>query len=184
MTMSTLFPNEPTNGTMISEWFGDSDSGAVFDEMRRYRYSLWRRWETGCDMSRMAIWICLNPSIANEESNDPTVKRCINFSKRWEYGGYVMLNAFAFVQTKRLLMLKEPQPIGFRNDDAIGWFAGRGGITIAAWGNEGSHLARSLQLRGRLQGHLIYHLGVTKQGEPKHPLYLRSDTVPVLWKGI
>lgn len=183
-SMSSLFPNEPTNGNMLSEWLGDSDSGAVFDETRRYRYSLWRRFESGCDVSRMAIWICLNPSTANEVDNDPTVSRCIAFSKRWRYGGYVMLNAFAWRETDRFLMLKVPTPTGDRNNEAIRWFAGCGGIIIAAWGNEGRHQRRSEWLRTELREYLVHHMGLTKLGEPRHPLYLRSDTQPSLWKEI
>lgn len=95
-----------------------------------------------------------------------------------------MCNAFAWRETNRLLMLKEASPEGSCNDDAIKFFAGQCGMTIAAWGNDGAHRNRSVWLKLALQGLLVHHLGMTQKKEPKHPLYLRSDTKPILWEGM
>lgn len=198
--MSTLFPTEPTNGNMISEWLGDSDSGAVFDETRRYRYSLWRRWGFDeCEMFpmpearnrdaklRMHIsFIGLNPSTADQSINDPTVSRCVRFAKEWGFRSMSMLNLFAFRAADPKVMKADSEPIGGENNGrCIQWFAENSGLVIAAWGNHGSYLGRSKSVKSTLRAcGLVHHLGLTKAMEPRHPLYLRSDTQPTLWKGI
>jgi len=167
---------------MVSEWIGDDDSGAVFSEDRIYRYTLWRRWEKP-DMfnksicSDMLCVIGLNPSTADETKNDPTITRCIGFAKRWGYNGLIMLNAFAFRSTCPIAMRNHPHPIGPDNDRAIQFVVSRAGRTIIAWGNHGSHENRSRDVKRILFGRTVYHFGLTKSGEPKHPLYLRSDSM-------
>jgi hypothetical protein len=70
-----------------------SHSGATLSACRTWRYALWRRW----DLSKPPfIVIGLNPSMADELQDDPTIRRCINFAKREGCGSYVMLNLFAF----------------------------------------------------------------------------------------
>lgn len=59
----------------------------------RYRYLLWRTW----DMTRpRLLWVLLNPSTADDQTDDPTLRRCIRFSRDWQYGGLEIVNLFAF----------------------------------------------------------------------------------------
>ena len=53
---------------------------AVFDKSGRYRYSLTRRWASGGDT---VAFVLLNPSTADAERDDPTIRRCMGYAKHW-----------------------------------------------------------------------------------------------------
>lgn len=161
-----------------------SSSGAVFDDSKLYRYSLWRRFKPFCPVNRMLCVCSLNPSTADHEIDDPTVRRDLGFAKSFGFDGLVKINLFSFRATDPALMKAHPSPIGAENDYFIQWFAQNAGMFIAAWGNDGAHLNRSTEVRKLLQGTVVYHLGLNQTGEPKHPLFLKKTTQPVLWKGM
>src|SRR5262245_35048856 len=71
------------------------DAGAEFSDDRVYRWRLWRRWDHG----PMLMVVGLNPSTADEHTDDPTVRRCIGYAKRWGYAGLRMLNVFPYRAT-------------------------------------------------------------------------------------
>lgn len=163
------------------KYMHDSPSGAIFSLDRDYRYSLWRRWDDG----PFAAFCCLNPSTADDVNNDPTVSRCVNFSKRWGYSAFVMLNIFAYRATDPKTMKSQDDPIGPENDAAIRELSSKAGLVVCAWGTHGSHMNRCNDVKSLLidsTGNNIWHLGLTKHGFCKHPLYLRCDTQPVRWK--
>lgn len=148
------------------------DCNATFSPCRRYRYTLWRRWGDG----PYANFVGLNPSTADETQDDPTIRRCIRFAREWGYGALCMTNLFAFRATDPKVMLAEPAPIGPQNDD---WLRASGidaGIVIAAWGAHGGHHNRDEAVLGMFAN--MHHLGLTKDGKPRHPLYLRADSTP------
>lgn len=158
----------------------EGEKGALFDESRIYRYSLWRRWGFGSGIEAvtlgdMVTFIGLNPSTADESEDDPTIRRCIGFAKQWGFGGLVMLNIFAFRATDPKDMKKQLNPIGKLNDAAIQNVTDRIGRTVCAWGVHGAWMNRGAAVRAMVRG-TAFHLGQTKQGFPKHPLYLASDT--------
>lgn len=163
-------------------WIGDEMTGAVFSPCRQWRYTLWRRFTPNAQLERMCVFIGLNPSTADETQDDPTIRRCIQFSKDWGFAGYVMLNLFAFRATDPKDMKAVADPIGEQNNEAIFQVTRGAGRVVAAWGNHGLYRYRSVFVREMLPD-ATYHLGLTKSGQPKHPLYLRRDTVPVLWEG-
>lgn len=152
------------------------NSSARFSEDRLHRYELWRRWADG----PYCQFIGLNPSTADETLDDPTIRRCIRFAQDWGYSALCMTNIFAFRATDPMDMKKATDPIGPDNDRTLLNVAADAGIVIAAWGVHGEHLRRGKEVR-RLQWSL-HHLGLTKDGHPKHPLYLRADTKPTLWE--
>ena len=159
---------------------GEGLSGAIFGRPRTHRYSLWRRWMDDCPASAMVAFIGLNPSTANETEDDPTVRRCIGFAKNWGFGGLLMLNLFAFRATDPKAMRTADDPIGPLNNDAIRRGASVCAQTICCWGVHGAYKSRGLDVSSRLL-RSAFHLGLTKDGHLKHPLYLRADTKRKKW---
>lgn len=146
-------------------------SKADFSEDRKYRYSLTRRW--GLFSENYLLFIGLNPSTADEKQDDPTIRRCINFAKRMNYDGIVMLNIFAFRATDPKVMMKESDPVGKDNDKTILSYVKEGNVFVAAWGTLGRFLDRDKQVIKLVPN--LKCLGITKEGFPKHPLYLKAD---------
>lgn len=164
----------------------------VFSECRKYRYTLWREWDidllsgSADDLrhgEKFVMFIGLNPSTANETEDDPTIRRCVSFSKRWGYGAFCMTNLFAFRATDPKEMKKHPTPEGSMDAFYLSWIAQHAGLIVAAWGKHGAHLNQdkiTLDFVSKLGN--VYHLGLNKDGTPKHPLYLKSDSRPFILK--
>lgn len=161
---------------------GNESSGAMFSPCRTWRYDLWRVWAPG---RPRAMFIGLNPSTADETEDDPTIRRCIGFARGWGYGGICMLNLFAFRATQPQDLRAAPHPIGPGNDDRLLLRAGCSGIIIAAWGIHGVLQRRNRTVLKLFAKHDLWMhcLGVTKQGHPRHPLYLRRDTKAIPFTG-
>ena len=126
-------------------------------------------------------FVGLNPSKADEIRSDRTVSRCIDFAKRWNYGGLVMLNAFAFMATDPLDMRRVDDPVGPDNDAYIQAVAREIRFIVVAWGNGGYWHGRDravLDILGEVRT-----LGITRRGLPRHPLYVRGDTLPQILGG-
>lgn len=162
----------------MTPWIGNTTSGAVFSPCRQYRYTLWRRWVDECPLGRMCCFIGLNPSTADETLDDPTIRRCIGFSKAWGFDGYVMLNAFAYRATDPKVMKRQVSPVGERNAEAIAAVAAGAGRVVVAWGNHGEHANQCQRVIDLLPSNVLC-LGTTSTGQPKHPLYLASNTTPI-----
>lgn len=166
-----------------------SASDAIFSPCEKYRYALIRNWACGHSLftdaehsDEFAAFCCLNPSKADATRNDPTVVRCSNFAKAWGYGGFVMLNAFAYRATDPREMKRQPDPVGPSNDAMLQQVTEMAGIVVAGWGTHANFLGRQKQLLDMLPKHCsLHHLGLTKDGLPSHPLYLKADTQPTLW---
>lgn len=153
-------------------------SGAEFSECRTWRYVLWRRWDWK-GYANQVMFIGLNPSTADEREDDPTIRRCIRFAKDWGYGGLLMMNAFAFRATDPKDMKAAIDPIGPGNNEALAYRRTQVGLIVAAWG---SHCTPEREKEVcEVIGRPIHCLGRTKDGRPKHPLYLRADTKPELF---
>lgn len=174
--------NQSLIGAMPIMLFDKSiESGATFSDCRRYRYSLWRIWDAALD----PLIVCgLNPSTADENVNDPTIRRCIDFAKRWNYGGLVMLNLFAFRATDPDVMLLEPEPVGPENDATIRAEIAKGGMLLAAWGDSGGAKGRARGVKVmeliRASKRTAHCLGTTLgHGSPRHPLFVPGDFQPV-----
>jgi len=159
----------------------------LFSPCRKYRYTLWRSWADDLFANRtkegLVMFIGLNPSTADETLDDPTIRRCIDFAKRWSYVEMCMTNLFAFRATEPLVMKAQKQPIGCDNTNQIREVAERANIIVAAWGRDGKFGARDAQVFDALQSWKtkLHHLGLNNDGTPKHPLYLRADTKPILF---
>ena len=91
------------------EFFEEPQPVCVFNETRTHRYTLWRTWDSSLPYCQ---FIGLNPSTADETKDDPTVRRCIAFSKMWGYGALCMTNLFGFRSTDPAGLLTVEDPVG------------------------------------------------------------------------
>lgn len=158
---------------------GDAVSEAVYSDCERYRYLLTRVWAAG----PKALFVMLNPSTATEVQNDPTVERCERRARVLGFGAFRVVNIFAFRATDPRVMRAEVDPVGPGNDAAIRESAVWADRIICAWGNHGLHLGRGaavVTLLGGVGGDL-WHLGLTGQDQPCHPLYISYDRQPAPW---
>lgn len=167
--------------TLVLDQLEALDAGALFSPCRRWRYILWRRWDRELPA---CAFIGLNPSTADERYNDPTIRRCIRFAMDWGYGSLLMLNIFAFRATDPKDMKAEGQnAIGPLNNEYLRMACREADMPIAAWGIHGAFLDRGNHVRELVHPAVLRCLGVTKDGSPRHPLYLRRDTRPIMWLG-
>lgn len=169
-----------------------TSQGATFSQDRRFRWTLWRTWESGlfpAPRQSTALWVMLNPSTADEHVLDPTIRRCEDFSRRWGYSGLVVCNLFAYRSTDpnalRFVSKKGHDIVGSEwNDLNIANQALQAAVVITAWGNDGRLNDRDqvvmAVLREAASGRL-FHLGLNSDGTPKHPLYLPKETALIRW---
>ena len=121
--------------------------------------------------------IGLNPSTADQTRNDPTIPRCISFSRSWGYGGVCVTNLFGLRATAPTELKAHHDPIGKENDAWVHEMAKEAAIKVAAWGNYGKLLNRSVELLSSLDQ--LHCIKMNKTGEPAHPLYLKAELKPV-----
>jgi len=147
----------------------------ILSTCRQYRYCLWRQW----DMTdqRYAMFVGLNPSTADEIHDDQTIRRCVDYAKRWGYAALCMVNLFAYRATKPEAMKAHATPVGDDNDHWLVELAKDAGVIVAAWGVDGTHLQRDKAVMHLLAGRLSC-LVTTKGGHPGHPLLLEKSLNP------
>lgn len=152
---------------------------AQLSACRKYRYALGRRVS---DESGRVLMVMLNPSKADETVSDPTVTRCIGFARQWGIGELVVCNLFGFRATDPADLWAASEPIGPGNHAALDKWSREATLIVCAWGAQPRAIARSREVITQLRSAgQIHHLGLTNNGSPRHPLYLRADTQPVLW---
>jgi len=152
-------------------------AGATFSRDRRYRYRLWRRW----DLSLPVVAFCmLNPSTADEQRDDPTIRRCIGFAHDWGYGGVEIVNLFAFRATDPRALRHAADPVGCHNDRHLARAARRATLVVTAWGAR-ADVRRARRAMRVLSGQRrsLAHLGLTRSRQPRHPLYLPRRFRPI-----
>lgn len=162
---------------MTADLFTPADlAGALFSPCRTYRYALWRTWTVSNDAPLVVVG--LNPSTADERTDDPTIRRCIGFAKDWGFTGLLMLNLFALRSTDPDALLGCPLPaiVGADNDQELERWA-KGRTVLCAWGAwcaTTSLVARPQAVTQLLAGvaRELVCLGRTKAGAPRHPLYV------------
>jgi hypothetical protein len=156
-------------GVHINEYV---KKGAVISECGRYRFQLWRIWD---ETKPLVLWIMHNPSTADENYDDPTIRRVISFSKSWGYGGVYVGNLFPYRSTNPDQLLKKD----FSE------------ICPA------ENISHTYRMKSLCQEYILAYgnpiikdfspnffdddwkaLKVTKDGNPCHPLYLKSTLIP------
>ncbi|MGJ8615808.1 MAG: DUF1643 domain-containing protein [Sulfitobacter sp.] len=160
---------------------GDAPSTAVYSDCEAYRYSLGRVWNAD---GKQVMFVMLNPSTATEVQNDPTVERCERRARTLGYGGFRVTNIFAWRATDPRDMRAALDPIGPENDSILIESALWADHIIAAWGTHGAHLDRGASVAAMLreQAKPLFHLGLSKAGHPRHPLYLPYSQQPITWE--
>lgn len=136
----------------------------------RYRYSLTRRWSD----APLLAFVMLNPSIADADIDDPTIRRCMGFARREAFGGIRVANLFAFRATNPHDLWTEADPFGPFNDDALRRLADFDTPVVCGWGIHGGGNNHAIVLMQQA-GADLRCLGRTKGGYPRHPLYVRAD---------
>ena len=154
-------------------------NGAILSDCARYRYALWRRWSD----APAVLFIGLNPSTADATQDDPTIRRCLRFAKAWGHGALYMGNLFAFRATDPRELMAAADPVGPETDAWLRHLALDSGLIVAAWGAHGDYRGRAAVVAEALPMH-VHCLGRTKDGQPRHPLYLRSDAQPEPWAAL
>lgn len=144
---------------------------------RRYRFALWRRWSEGPQV----LFVMLNPSTADETKDDPTIRRCVGFAQSWSFGSLAVGNLFAFRTPSPSFLKSASEPIGENNNSWLLRLQAESHLAVAAWGNHGRFMGRSVAVRRLLPN--LHTLGITKLGEPGHPLYMPARKKLVLWHG-
>ena len=143
---------------------------ANFSSCHKYRYSLSRIWDK---KKKFVLFIGLNPSTADEDMDDPTIRRCSGYAQNWGYGGFMMVNLFAYRTTFPSNLKKVKCPIGIENDKYILKLSKKADITVAAWGDNGNLYNRDKQVLSLVPN--LVCLKINKSGQPAHPLYLKKD---------
>jgi len=151
--------------------------GAVFSRCGRYRYLLWRDADDRREMLGIAM---LNPSKADHLSNDPTIARCHGRAREAE-ASLLVWNLFALCETDPLRLKKRRGPVGRHNDAAILLAIDLAATTVAAWGVHGAHRGRDREVARLCADVTLHCYGITEEGHPRHPLYLRKDTAAQEW---
>ena len=145
------------------------------------------REECGIALAEMDRWKT-RAQKAEAEVDDPTIRRCIGFARAWGYGYLTVVNLFALRSTNPAGLAFDDDPIGPQTNPHIEAACGGSNLVVCAWGVYGNLLKPGRDrevvkmLRAKLPETRLHHLGLTKHGHPRHPLYLRADATPILWE--
>lgn len=130
-------------------------------------------------MPRVAF-VMLNPSTADAEVNDPTIRRCIGFARDWGYGSIEVVNLFSYRATRPQQLKQASDPVGERTNEFIVAASDRAELLVLAWGNWGTLLNRDCEVLELLGDRPAYCLERNRSGQPRHPLYASRQTQPRL----
>ncbi len=152
-------------------------SSAEYSSCDKYRYALTRTWDP--NQPRL-LYVMLNPSKATELANDPTIERCERRARALGYGAIKICNLFAWKETDPAKLKRARHPVGPLNDQILESGAKWADDILCAWGVHGTHMKRDRETMLILaqSGRPLLALGATKDGHPRHPLYVAYATKP------
>lgn len=157
---------------------------AVLSPCKRYRYSLTRSWDPSvfADVGVRVLFVMLNPSTADADRDDPTIRKCMAYARRWGFASLEVVNLFAWraPDPKQLLIVPDrgEDIVGSRNDEHIVTAVQRAQLVVAAWGKVKPALEPRARHVRTLIGDGARCLWRNGDGSPGHPLYLRLDRPP------
>jgi hypothetical protein len=143
---------------------------ATLTQDNKYRYKLSRIWD---EEKPSVLFIMLNPSTADANIDDPTIRRVVNFAKSWGYGGVFVGNLYAFRSTDPKVLKHIDDPVGEDNIEHIKQLIGLSDMVIYAWGNNHKEPSWLCELVDT-----PYCIDVSRNRIPKHPLYLKGTLKP------
>ena len=154
---------------------------AVISPCGKYRYLLRRSWDH--DLPR-ALFVMLNPSTADADVDDATIRSCARLMKPKGYGSFEVINLFGWRATDPDELRAAADPVGPQNDDIAESAIARCDMPICAWGahpitNRRADTMKNMILASRPA---VFCLGTTKTGAPKHPLYIKTETALVAFR--
>jgi hypothetical protein len=147
---------------------------AEFSPCGKYRYSLQRNISLTKHTANPVLIIMLNPSIADAEQDDPTIKRCMQFAERDGFTRLTVVNLFALVSTDPEDLYGVKDPIGPKNNQVLAREIRKHDTVIAAWGAHPFGRNRGAEILLKIGD--LHCFGLTKDGCPRHPLYVKGDT--------
>ncbi len=155
-------------------------SGATFSHDHLYRYKLWR---IRANAKKILGFIMLNPSTADEIDNDPTVARCLRRAYNLGYDGLIIGNMYAFRTTSPVELAEAGYPIGLENDRYLRGMAEICSTIVLGWGSH-AKIMREIEVVKLIRSinPNLCHLGLTKAGQPRHPLYIAYDVEPIKYE--
>ncbi len=150
---------------------------AKLSDDKKYRYSLTREWDKGASV----LFIMLNPSTADADVDDPTIRKCIKYAKKWGFGSLYVGNLYAFRATKPkdVLSLSLQEATGDLNDQHLQYMINKCSKIVVAWGAHG--MMGTFQVRRLIENKKKWCLHINQHGSPKHPLYCKDDAELVEW---
>lgn len=152
------------------------NSAAVISDCGLYRYFLMRGEQNALP------FLMLNPSTADGQLDDPTIRRCKGFANTVGYDGIVVMNLYAYRATKPEDLWTVSDPVGPENDAWIAKLA-RYPEVVCAWGSNAKQdrIQQVIEIL-KSSGVGIKCLGTTKHGAPRHPLYVKASQPLIDWE--
>jgi hypothetical protein len=156
---------------------------AILSQCRKYRYSLSRDTGLLVPEKGTALFVMLNPSTADESKDDPTIRRCKGFATRWDCNGFIVGNLYALRATNPKELWKAGDPIGPDNDYHLQELMAEIKEVVCAWGNNArpDRVKAFVDIANKVKANL-WCLGITKEGQPKHPLYVKAEQELISWR--
>ena len=159
---------------------------ALFSPCGRYRWRLQRHWDSA---RPRLLFIGLNPSRADAERDDPTLRRLIGFGSAWGFGALEVVNLFGRCSASPAVLRRCSDPIGRDNDHWLSEGLARlqpsaGDALWLGWGNGGAWKQRDQQVLALLAAQApmdlpLRAIGLTASGQPRHPLYAPTAAQPL-----
>ncbi|MEM1218258.1 MAG: DUF1643 domain-containing protein [Bacteroidota bacterium] len=134
----------------------------------KYRYMLGRTWD---DQKDRLMYVGLNPSTADALQEDPTIRKCLHFAHQEGFGGFDILNIYAYRTPHPKELFKMQDPIGPKNSSFLKKYMERSSKVVLMWGTE-AHQHEAVQAFLTNHSGPWYCFGENKDGSPRHVLYI------------
>lgn len=155
-------------------------SKAIFSKCYKFRYSITKKFSSG---TGRLLFILLNPSTATETVYDPTLIRCKKRASYSCFKQFRVCNLFAYRSTEPKELKKVSDPIGPFNNKILKKSIKWSDKIICSWGRFGTLNGRDLEVTHMIKKYKIpvFHLGLTKNNQPKHLLYINYSKILTKW---